>query len=157
MDMLLPERDIALEAIFPFLTDGDGYKITSPQTTRYNCIAWAANDDMRPWWPDSNFIGHWPKGVPRECTIQAFISAYQTLGYAVCEIHEYEEGFEKIAIFVDASNTPTHAARQLDDRCWTSKLGKNFDVSHALNGVCNQLYGTPKVFMRRLNTDSQQN
>jgi hypothetical protein len=30
-----------------------GYKITSPDTTDYNCIAWAAGSTEEWWWPDA--------------------------------------------------------------------------------------------------------
>jgi hypothetical protein len=41
-----------------------------------------------------------------------------------------EAGFEKIAIYVDGDGVPTHAARQLSDGAWTSKLGEWEDIRH---------------------------
>lgn len=44
-----------------------------------------------------------------------------------------EPGFEKIAIYaknVAGKFEPKHAARQLDNGCWTSKLGQADDIEH---------------------------
>lgn len=44
--------------------------------------------------------------------------------------YDLEAGIEKIAIYVDANGVPTHAARQLADGTWTSKLGEWEDIQH---------------------------
>ncbi len=49
----------------------DEYQITSPETSDYNCFAWAAGEDDR-WWAPAE-PGYWPDGVPRELTLEAFI------------------------------------------------------------------------------------
>jgi hypothetical protein len=68
-------------ADLPSLND-ENCAITSPVTGHYNCIAWAAGEDFRWWWPDPLFIGYWPAApVPREVTLAAFEAAYATLGY----------------------------------------------------------------------------
>ena len=41
----------SIEAAFPALV-GTGYFVTSPATPEYNCIAWAAGETDRWWWPD---------------------------------------------------------------------------------------------------------
>lgn len=104
---------------------------TSPSTPIYNCIAWAASDTNNWWWPTLN--GFWPANVPRELTLEAFELAYNTLGYSRCDNENLESGYEKIAIYVDNNNIPQHAARQLQNGTWTSKLGKNIDVEHDLH------------------------
>lgn len=152
--MLLPERDLEIETIFPKLAAGDGYRITSPKTTDYNCIAWAGCIDHLWWWPDESWMYFWPSAVQREATIPAFIAAYTTLGFAQCDDDQYEEGFEKIAIFTDSLGAPTHAARQLNTKFWTSKLGGLFDISHMLDGVSGISYGTPTVFMKRVKPET---
>jgi hypothetical protein len=43
---------------------------------------------------------------------------------------ELEHGVEKVAIYVDCDGVPTHAARQLADGTWTSKLGEWEDIQH---------------------------
>src|ERR1035438_162844 len=117
----------------PYLT-ADNCEVTSAQSRRYNCIAWAAGNDLRNWWPDPRGIGYWPLGIPRQVTIDAFMRAYGTLGYTLCFDESLEEGLEKIAIYgttaLDGSVIPTHAALQLQSGKWTSKLGPFEDINH---------------------------
>lgn len=136
------------KADFPNLVLG-AYKLTSPQDRRYNCIAWAADDDKKKWWPDPFGIGKWPSGVPRNETIQAFEQAFQALGYARCPNGKHEKKYEKIALYATPLG-PTHAARQLPNGNWTSKLGDFEDIEHfTVDGVDGPLYGTSVLFMRR--------
>src|SRR5437867_4327825 len=97
------------------------FEITSPQAIEYNCIAWAAHCLDAWWWPGGPY---WPDGVPRLETITAFCQAYGALGYRPCADGEYEVGFEKIALYASADGRVLHAARQLADQKWTSKLGE---------------------------------
>jgi len=135
-------------AAFPNLTAGT-YAVTSNPTPRYNCIAWAAGENQRWWWPLPAHLGYWPAGAPRELTLSAFVDAFATLGYAPSPTGALEEGFEKVALFLSASGVPTHAARQLSNGRWTSKLGRDVDISHAVNGVDGPVYGTVAAFMAR--------
>lgn len=118
---------------FPHL-DESNCELTSPTDNRYNCIAWAADDVVHFWWPDSLEIGYWPPNAPREETIDAFCKAYGTLGYTLCYDCGVEPGLEKIAIFgmddPSGSVKPTHAARQLPSGKWTSKMGRLEDITH---------------------------
>lgn len=128
-----------------------GYKLTSPDTIDYNCAAWAAEDNQAWWWPDAQNQHYWPPDVPREETLEAFRRAYQTLGYEVCQNYVLEEGFKKIAIYVNSSQMPTHVARQLPDGKWTSKLGQDEDIEHNnLEGLTGQPgYGEVACIMKR--------
>ncbi len=122
--------------------------ITSPATPLYNCIAWAGGDTYRKWWPDVTRIGYWPKGVPRIETITAFQMAFETLGFVLCASDRLEDGQEKIAFF-HKDKIPTHAARQLPNGLWTSKLGESFDVAHDLHGLEGAQYGRLALIMQR--------
>jgi len=127
-----------------------GYGITSPQTPRYNCIAWAVGDARRWWWPDPSPFAHWPPDIPRENTLQRFIEAFQTLGYEPCGDAGLEPDVEKVAVYVDEDGLPTHAARQLPTGAWTSKLGCEEDIQHhALAGVEGEEYGHVVQLLRR--------
>ena len=137
---------------FPNLTDAD-HSITSPADRRYNCIAWATDDTDAWWWPDRLSIGKWPAGVPRAETIDAFLRAYGTLGYSRCANGAHEPGIEKVAIYgvrEAGGVSPTHAARQLQDGAWTSKLGEFEDIQHstpeALEGG---IYGQVVAYLQR--------
>lgn len=105
------------------------FRITSPDTIDYNCIAWAAREDFRWWWPDKAMDYYWPPGIERKSTIENFIKAYETIGFQVCNSEIFEEGFEKIALYVK-DGKPQHASRQLTKDVWTSKLGPSFDIIH---------------------------
>ena len=71
-------------------------------------------------------------------------------GYADCKDGNLDEGYEKVALFVDARGHPKHVARQLPDGRWTSKLGRNIDIEHPdLSAVECATYGKPTVFLRR--------
>lgn len=138
-----------MENYFPILKYS-GYKITSPATIEYNCIAWAADDNEAWWWPDLFYQYYWPPDVPREVNINAFVKAFETLGYKVCHTSTYIPGYEKIAIYAKPSGEPTHAAKQLESGKWTSKLGGLEDIEHDHHeGVCGEVYGSVVVFMKR--------
>ena len=127
-----------------------GYRITSRATRAYNCFAWAAGEDDCWWNPlEPNSPYYWPDGVPAELTIAAFIQAYQTLGYEPCESSDFEESFEKIAIYATPDGEPTHAARQLPNGKWTSKLGRWEDIEHELDGLTSEMYGSVKQVLKR--------
>lgn len=126
----------------------EGFTTTSPASRRYNCIAWAAGRDDAWWWPDPQLVYHWPDSAPRRETLDAFVAAFATLGYQPCPDGTAEDGFEKIAIY-QLAGLPTHAARQLSDGNWTSKLGPNVDITHTLPGLEGSEYGRVAVFMRR--------
>jgi hypothetical protein len=124
------------------------YRLTSPRDNDYNCIAWAAEENDR-WWSPTQDDYYWPEGVPTEWTIEAVIQAFNSLGFELCPSAEFESGFQKIAIYKGADGDPTHAARQLSDGKWTSKLGDWEDIEHILEGIEGEKYGSVCQIMRR--------
>jgi hypothetical protein len=129
------------------------YASKSPCTPNYNCIAWAAGDDKNWWEPDQALDWYWPPLAARKYTVEAYIQAFNSVRYSVCRDSAVEEGCEKIALFAIPAITglrPTHAARQLPNGNWTSKLGPCEDIEHfALESVNGPTYGSPVVFMSR--------
>lgn len=129
------------------------YIETSPASRKYNCIAHAAGDATKWWWPDALGIGYWPPAVPRAETLDAFIAAYEALGYEQCGDGSFEAGYLKVAIYATTESgqlVPTHAALQTDDGCWTSKLGNAEDIEHALlSALDGPQYGRAVRFLRR--------
>jgi hypothetical protein len=132
-----------LVAIFPSLANSK-FAITSEPDEEYNCIAWAAGEQGKWWWPGR----FWPKEAPPVDTRLAFIKAFKSKGYEVCDNGELEPGYEKICLY-EKQGRPKHAARQLLDGMWTSKLGMSHDISHELHGLTGKQYGKPSLFMRR--------
>ncbi len=142
-------RHESLRHEFPLLNDTN-YEITSRATGRYNCIAWAAGKCNQKWWPE--YRGYWPPGLKREVTLEAFVAMFETLGYEKCENIGLERGFEKVVIYVEGGRAqiPTHAARQLENGSWTSKLGDEVDIEHLSPDILtSDRYGRPHVYMRR--------
>jgi hypothetical protein len=106
-------------AAFPRLTPTN-HRVTSPRTRRYNCVAWAAGEVVR-WWEPGKF---WPCPLlGTQFTVDDVVAAFRTVGYDLCADGVLELGFLKVAIYADGFDDPTHAARQLPDGRWTSKLG----------------------------------
>lgn len=132
-----------LIAAFPGLASSR-FEVTSPPDEDYNCVAWAAGDQGYWWWPGR----FWPKGVPPMETRVAFIKAFASKGYEVCDNGLLEAGLEKVCLY-EKLGRPRHAARQLPDGTWSSKLGMGNDISHELEGLIGNRYGKPAVFMRR--------
>ena len=75
-------------------------------------------------------------------TLEAFCEAFATIGYERCFDDGFEPAFEKVAIFVDQSGVPSHAARQLPTGKRTSKLGRMEDIEHELRALEGGAYGS---------------
>jgi hypothetical protein len=137
------------QQLFPRLREGE-FEITSPKDVRYNCVAWAAGDMRRWWWPEEPPFSCWRPMAMREELVSTFIDAVGTLGYELAYSGGHEPGFEKVAIFASTDRVPTHMARQLADGSWTSKLGRLEDIAHVdVNGVGGTEYGEVAAFLRR--------
>lgn len=145
-----------LPKLFPRLTEVPFtvVDVTSPKTMAYNCAAYAFKDETKPWWPidpkKSDRYYYWPDGLPRNNSVEDFFLAFEREGFEKCETGEHEEGFEKIAIYVNDSNVPKHLARNIGDGRWQSKLGDMQDIhQHTLEAVEIADYGKAKYFMRK--------
>jgi hypothetical protein len=138
----------ALQPRFPRLT-AENSRPTSPYDEGYNCIAWAAGDTDYWWWPDAMGQAYWPPDVPREETIEAFVQAYGLHGYTQSSDAVLERDKQKVAIYADRHGKPTHAARQLRDGWWASKLGPQIDIEHELTALDGPEYGTVAVILAR--------
>ena len=134
--------------IFPNLATTQ-FKITSPPSNFYNCIAWAYGRSDIKIWPNAIRGYLWPADIPRTETIEAFVQLFESQGFSICDDSLLVPGHEKIAIFADANKIPQHAAKQLSNGRWSSKLGKLEDIEHEISGVEESEYGTAVVFMVR--------
>ena len=135
------------EVLLPRLHQ-DEYRITSPESDRYNCIAWAAGDATRRWWPGEPDY-YWPPDAPSAETMESFQAVFAALGYRECATAEWEPGYEKVALFAK-DGWPTHAARQLPNGHWRSKPGRWEDIEHhTLQALVSSLYGGVACLLRR--------
>lgn len=112
---------------FPKLTD-DNHSPTSPPTDNYNCIAWAYEVSNKRMWPECPDY-YWPSNAAGVDELRTLIQLFLNAGYEECENAQQEDGFQKVAIYVNQEG-PTHAARQLESGRWTSKLGNLADIEH---------------------------
>jgi hypothetical protein len=91
----------------------------------------AAGDNTQRWEPDPAEQYYWPPPtIPRAYSVSAFIQAYQTHHYEVCGDGLQERGYEKIVIYADGFGIVRHAARQISDGRWLSKLEDAEDIIH---------------------------
>lgn len=145
-------------SLFPGLLIDPQFKITSPETPNYNCIAWAYNINDRWMWPntgESDFldgVNFWPTNEIMDTNVQNFIDAFKLKGYECCENSNFEDGYRKIALYIKhGTNECTHASRQLSNGLWTSKLGGLHDIQHGkpenIEGVA---YGEVFCIMKRI-------
>ena len=122
------------------------FEIASPPTKAYNCVAWAADCSVQRWDPLS---GYWPDTVERDVVPEALLALYLYLGFEVCDSDLPEEGFQKVAIYAKGSLW-THAARQLDNGSWTSKLGDFEDILHeSPRSLEGEDYGAVRWIMKK--------
>ncbi len=132
---------------FPRLTP-DNHRVVGPEDPTYNCVAWAAGDNTRWWQPG----WHW---LPPDCSrddhgMGALEGVFLRLGYADCDLNaSLEPGFLKVALY-GTTLMYTHAARQLPDGTWTSKLGGGILIAHDTpDAVAGGVYHSVMQVMRR--------
>lgn len=125
----LPDVRDHIERIFPRLT-GTCWRPKSPQNDGYNCFAWGACDSTQ-WWEPHPLHWYWPI-AEREYSIPNFVEAFRARGFEPCGLDSsFEIGYQKIAIYADEDEFPTHIARQhLLGIGWLSKLGPLEDIFH---------------------------
>lgn len=138
---------------FPGLRPGN-HRITSQADPVYNCLSWANHNTDR--WLDPNRpTGYWPRDIPAHLTLNNLTKVYETDGWSRCDSRDFEEGYEKLAIYTDRRGLPLHAARQLGNGKWTGKLGAAEDIEHEDLEVFNGSdYGQPARYLRRPRRDN---
>lgn len=125
------------------------FEITSPETTQYNCLAWAMHDTQR-WW-DTEDDYFWID-TNKDSLLQTLIEMCQKLGFQICDNAQLEQNYEKIVLFSTDNQYCTHVARQLNNGRWTSKLGQSYDVTHSINAIENGIYGKATIFLKIITT-----
>ncbi|MGH8141477.1 MAG: DUF7689 domain-containing protein [Steroidobacteraceae bacterium] len=140
-----------LERAFPSLRNSY-WKKTSNEDPSYNCIAYAGGDQSQRWdvvQAQYRPAPYWPPGVAKDMQPETLVKVFESLGYELCENASHEEGFHKVALY-SKDGKWTHAAKQLPDKGWSSKLGDGEDIRHdSLTAVAGKHYGDVYRFMRR--------
>ncbi|RVD54545.1 MULTISPECIES: hypothetical protein [unclassified Mesorhizobium] len=140
--------DSQIRAWFPNL-NSEPYDVTSKPNINYNCFAWAGGVDSIRWDPFDP-KAWWPPYLPRWFISRSAITAvYQHHGYQVCADGSYDPALEKVAVYFDPNDVPLHAARQIGENEWTSKLGPHDDLTHTLPGLEGTEYGYVGMYMSR--------
>jgi hypothetical protein len=139
------------ERVFPELLNS-GYRLASDKDATYNCVAFAAGDMTRKWDPSVMPLPgyYWPKDASRGRHPDDLRSAFEAIGYDICESFDLEDGFEKVALYVNQHGKWTHAARQESNGDWASKLGDEEDIRHrSPHCFAGSMYGDVIYVMRR--------
>jgi len=141
------ERLPHLERLFPALAESV-YGKSSEQDSGYNCFAFAVHDTGQ-WWQKVAVRGYyWP--LERDDRTEDWVRALELNNFRTTDNWDLEPGLEKVCIYVTASGSPEHIARQLESGLWTSKIGEYEDIQHAsLQALESDDYGAPKIVMSR--------
>ncbi|MGE0327959.1 MAG: hypothetical protein AB7S68_36950, partial [Polyangiaceae bacterium] len=99
---------------------------------------------------------YWPEGVHPHDRVEDWAAALATRGFSLCEDGHLETDRVKVAIYA-LSGVAKHAARQLKDGRWVSKLGDDHDVIHDTpDCVGGGAYGEPVCFLARPRTSEDE-
>jgi len=148
MDIFHPRHRVP----FPNLNDSN-HRTTSPPTPSYNCFGWAIAWGEVLIGPQCGYV--WPPTAPQDHKLSSFEIAVAEYGYQRCEADDLEHGWEKIALFGFVEHVD-HAARQLSNGVWTSKLGREADIEDdTVEAVAGGVYGPVLAFFKRTATGSE--
>ena len=137
--------DLLVEA-FPNLAS-EGFETVGQASELYNCIAYAAGDTTKWWWPDG--INYWPPWASETNRTESLKEAFSGLGYEQCDTSDTEVGYQRIALY-EVNGEMKHAAVQTPDGRWRSKMGQGPVIEHDTpESLSCGSYGGPTAFMRR--------
>jgi hypothetical protein len=127
----------------------DNHIVQSRATGDYNCVAWALGNEDDWYEPGGRSGTTWPADIADSDGIGPYVQLFAVSGYEECLTDGFEDGFEKIAIYGDDEGF-LHAARQLPNGWWASKLGIRHDIDHLTLAVLeDDDYGHVLMVMRR--------
>ena len=137
---IIKKIENAIKNTFNGLETDSKFQISSPVDPNYNCIAWAFRLYKDRWMqpPKGMYIQQldavtwWPDNVTEGMEIQCLIEAFEKNGFERCENANHENGFIKVALYVNPDNNEwTHASREgRNGEYWMSKLGRSYDIHH---------------------------
>ena len=132
---------------FPNLAS-EGFETVGQASELYNCIAYAAGDTTKWWWPDG--INYWPTGATPDNRMESLTEAFAAMGYEQCQNSDAEEGCQKVALY-GFRDRFEHAALQMPNGRWRSKMGQGPVIEHrSPESLSGGIYGNPTSYMRRV-------
>ena len=149
MDFNTQQNREFLIANFPKLGSDTNFKVNSPCTGVYNCIAFAMGLTDR--WVDTfSAPGHWwPPIAERSESKESLIKAFEYMGYEICDAADIEDGYEKVVLFCK-DDSWTHAAKIIANGVEHSKFGIGWDAIHSGNHIFQgSSYGDEYAYMKR--------
>lgn len=132
--------------LFPLLLNFE--LIPNSESIEYNCISHTLNIDNDICWPyDEN--NYWP--VKRELNKESFDSFYEYHGFEKIDFLDfsYDPKYIKVALYCK-KGIPTHAAIQINENFWESKVGELGIIKHDLFEIENETYGEATQIYRKL-------
>lgn len=93
------ENRQSLISVFPKLGIDPVFEVESPDTSEYNCIAWAMGFDDR--WvdhlPDYSIARKkwWSEGAERDYRPETLVAAFEKMGFEECGDDMMEQGYDK--------------------------------------------------------------
>lgn len=131
---------------FPNL-NASNHRVTSPPTPAYNCFGWAIGGTEILIGPQAGYV--WPSEAPLNFKLESFEVALAKFGFERCDDGSLEAESSKVVLFGSTAYVE-HAARQLPDGRWTSKLGREEDIEHdSPDAVAGGVYGPVLAFYRK--------
>lgn len=154
MDFDTRENRKTLILDFPNLRLDDRFRINSPRTSVYNCIAFALGLTDRWVDPSVNIPGHWwpPLQQSDPYSDKSLIEVFEFFGFTECEDNNIEDGYDKVALFGN-DDVWKHAAKIVDENLEHSKFGNCWDAYHKPESVFGPVYGYIYTYMKRKVSD----
>lgn len=149
MDFDTQQNRECLINFFPNLGSDDKFKVNSPLTDVYNCIAFAMGLTDR-WVDIFAYPGHWwPPIEERSENKDSLVKAFEYMGFEICDNADVEDGYDKVVLFCKDEKW-THAARIVANGVEHSKFGKGWDAFHGGNNIFHGSdYGDEYAYMKR--------
>lgn len=118
-----------------------------PASGQYNCVAYAAGDTSQPWSDEPE--DYWPPEVARNPSITGLENLFRWLGFKKCRGSRLEADYHKVALYA-SKGLWTHAALQMPNGRWRSKLGNGVLIEHRTPlSLTGDLYGNVYLYMRK--------
>jgi hypothetical protein len=108
-------------------------------------------DCSKPWSPALTGGYYWPPDLPVGIPVVGVVAeVFRRVGYTATGNREHQLAVEKVAIYADEWREVRHAARQLADGLWVSKMGDLADIRHeTLEPLEGPLFGQVVLIMER--------